>query len=121
MEIKSFRDLIAWQKAMDYVIMVYRLTAKFPREELYALTSQLRRSAVSVPSNIAEGHGRQSMREFLNFLSVAYGSLNESQTQVLIAERLEYCDAQQATELFNASCEVGRLINGLMNSLNNKV
>jgi four helix bundle protein len=110
MPVKSYRELIAWQKAMDYVILVYRATANFPREELYGLVSQLRRAVVSIPSNIAEGRGRQSTRELLNFLSIAYGSLNESQTQVLIAERLNYLDGQQAAQLLEASHEVGRLI-----------
>ena len=89
MEIMSYRDLIAWQKAMDLVTAIYRATAGFPRDEIYGLTSQLRRAAVSTPSNIAEGQGRQSTREFIHFLSIAYGSLNEAQTQILIAERLK--------------------------------
>jgi four helix bundle protein len=117
MGVKSYRELIAWQKAMDYVVLVYQATARFPKEELYGLVSQLRRSAVSVPSNIAEGQGRQSTRDLLNFLAIAYGSLNESQTQVLIAERLQYLDGEQAARLMEASHEVARLINGLCNSL----
>lgn len=80
MAIKSYRDLIAWQKAMDLVETVYRASAGFPREEVYGLRSQIRQSAVSVPSNIAEGQGRKSTREFLHFLSIAYGSLCEAQT-----------------------------------------
>jgi four helix bundle protein len=121
MDVKSYRDLIVWQKAMDYVTEVYRLTAEFPRDELYGLTSQLRRSAVSVPSNIAEGQGRHSTRDFLNFLSMAYGSLNESQTQILIAQRLGYITAQRADTLLERSYEVARLINGLSNSLSAKL
>lgn len=121
MEIKSYRDLHAWQRAMDFVTVVYQATAKFPRDEIYGLTSQLRRSAVSVPSNIAEGHGRQSTRDFINFLSIAYGSLNEAQTQIVIAHRLSYLTADEAQSLESLSQEVGRLINGLSRSLSQKV
>jgi len=83
---KSYRDLVAWQKAMDLVTAIYRLTASFPKEEVYALTSQLRRAAVSVPSNIAEGQGRHGAAEFRHFLRQASGSLMELETQVMIAE-----------------------------------
>ena len=95
----SYRDLIAWQKAMDLVTAIYRATAGFPRDEIYGLTSQLRRAAVSIPSNIAEGQGRQSTREFIHFLSIAYGSLNEAQTQILIAERLKYLNDSDCQSL----------------------
>lgn len=121
MEIKSYRDLIAWQRAMDFVTSVYQATAKFPRDEIYGLASQLRRSAVSIPSNIAEGHGRQTTRDFINFLSIAYGSLNEAQTQVLIANRLGYLNSDECRELESRSSEVGRLINGLSRSLSEKL
>jgi four helix bundle protein len=121
MEIKSYRDLHAWQRAMDFVTAVYQATAKFPRDEIYGLTSQLRRSAVSVPSNIAEGHGRQSTRDFINFLSIAYGSLNEAQTQIVIAHRLGYLTADETQSLESLSQEVGRLINGLTRSLSQKL
>ncbi len=82
---KNYRDLIAWQKAMDLIEQVYRATASFPKEEVYGLTSQARRSAVSIPSNIAEGQGRRTTGEFLHQLSVAHGSLRELETQILIA------------------------------------
>jgi four helix bundle protein len=114
---KNYRDLIAWQKAMELVELVYSETKKFPREEVYALTSQLRRAAVSVPSNIAEGQGRTSSREFLNFLSMAYGSLREIETQIIIAERLGYMSEGKARSILELSGEVGRLINGLSSSL----
>jgi len=114
---KNYRDLIAWQKAMDLVELVYSETKKFPREEVYALSSQLRRAAVSVPSNIAEGQGRTSSKEFLNFLSMAYGSLREIETQIIIAERLGYLSEDKAQAILDLSGEVGRLINGLSNSL----
>lgn len=85
MPVQSYRDLIVWQKAMDLVKLVYDLTDKFPKEELFGLTIQIRKAVVSVPSNIAEGQGRSSTKEFLRHLSIAYGSLMETETQNLIA------------------------------------
>ena len=85
---KNYRDLIAWQKAMDLVEMVYKVTGQIPREELYGLTNQLRRAVVSIPSNIAEGQGRNSTNDFKRFLIISHGSLREVETQILIAERL---------------------------------
>ncbi len=118
---KDFRDLETWQRAMDLVEEVveevYEATKKFPREELYGLTNQLRRAAVSIPSNIAEGQGRDSVKEFLHYLAIAYGSLCEVETQILIASRLKYLEATQTTKLMNRAGEVGRLLNGLSRSL----
>ncbi len=119
MIVRSYRELIAWQKAMDLVEAVYITTKEFPSEELYGLTSQLRRAAISVPSNIAEGQGRKSTKEFVHHLSIAYGSLCEVETQVLIALRLAYLDDGQADKLLALAGEVGRLINGLANDLPN--
>ena len=120
MPVKSYRELIVWQKAMDLVEMIYCLTRCFPNEELYGMTSQIRRASVSVPSNIAEGQGRRTTSDFLRFLSIANGSLKEVETQVFIAQRLHYINEQQACEALDLTAEVGRLINGLMNSLRNK-
>ena len=117
MKVKTYRERIAWQKAMDSVVAVYQLTRSFPQEELYALTNQLRRAAVSIPSNIAEGLGRDSARDFQKFLSIAYGSLQEVETQVLIALRLCYCNELASDRLIQQCSEVGRLINGLTRSL----
>lgn len=114
---KNYRDLIAWQKAMELVEKAYKATRGFPKEEVYALTSQMRRAAVSIPSNIAEGEGRWSGNEFSHLLSIAYGSLRELETQILIAQRLSYLDDEQVQTLFSMTEEVGRLINGLVNSL----
>ena len=102
---------------MDFVEGVYRLTAGFPVDERFGLTSQLRRAAVSIPSNIAEGQGRASRQEFLRFLSIAYGSLREAETQITIASRLALAPATDCEKLLEASEEVGRLINGLSTSL----
>jgi four helix bundle protein len=115
--LRNYRDLIAWQKAMDLVELAYVLTKKFPKEEIYGLVAQLRRAAVSVPSNIAEGQGRGSAKEFSYFLAIAHGSLRELETQMLIAQRLTYIDGQQADRFLNLSSEVGRLIIGLKKSL----
>lgn len=114
---KNYRDLLAWQKSMDFVEDVYRATKKFPKEEQYGLTSQLRRSCVSVPSNIAEGQGRRSDGEFHHRLSIAHGSLREAETQAMIACRLGYLERVEMERLLDQAGEVGRLITGLSNSL----
>ena len=117
MTVKNYQDLIGWQKAMDLVEVVYHLTKRFPSEELYGLTSQVRRAAVSVPSNIAEGQGRNSTNEFARFLSIAHGSLREVETQILIAVRLKYLQESDANQAIQLCGETGRILNGLMNSL----
>ena len=106
---------------MSLVESVYRATKSFPNTEIYGLTSQVRRAAVSIPSNIAEGQGRNSTRDFLYFLSVAQGSLMEVETQVSIAQRLGYTEERSETDILAATAEVGRLLNGLCNSLNKKL
>ena len=120
MAVRSYRDLIAWQKAMDFTEMVYRESAVFPKEETYGLRVQLRKSAASVPSNIAEGQGRKSTNEFRHFLPIAYGSLCEAQTQTLLAKRLSYLTPTSTSRLIDQSEEVARLINGLYDSLSRK-
>ena len=120
MAVKDYRELIVWQKAMDLVEKIYRASARFPKEEIYGLTSQIRRAAVSVPSNIAEGSGRRTTADLLHFLSIASGSLKEAETQVLIAERLAYIDRRTTSELIALTTEVGRLNSALRNSLMNR-
>jgi len=113
----DYRDLVAWQKAMDLVEGIYLATAEFPREERYGLSSQVRRAAVSVPSNIAGGQGRRtSDDEFVRFLQIAMGSLAELQTQLELAVRLRFLDQQRAIALQSSSDEVGRLLSGLVKS-----
>ncbi len=114
---KSYQDLIAWQRAMDFVESVYRATRSFPKDELYGLTSQIRRSSVSVPSNIAEGQGRRAKAEFHHRLSIAHGSLCEAETQLMIGGRLAYLGPSDLQRLLAQAGEVGRLITGLSNSL----
>lgn len=117
MKCKNYSELIAWQKAMNSVESVYDLTNNFPREEIYCLTAQLRRAAISIPSNIAEGQGRWSTRDFIRFLSVANGSLRETETQICLALRLGYCPREGARKVMAQAAEVGRLINGLARAL----
>lgn len=117
MTIKSYKDLIVWQKGIELVEAVYRLTKMFPKEEIYGLTSQLRRAAVSVPSNIAEGQARSSTAEFVNFLSIARGSLSEVETQLIIAHRLEYLDTAQLNEVLSIHDEVSKILPALMEKL----
>lgn len=121
MPVKDYRELIVWQRAMDLVEAVYRASAAFPREEIYGLTAQMRRAAVSIPSNIAEENGRNTTRDYLHFLGVAYGSVKELETQVLISERLQYMKADHSSDLVSATSEIARLISGLSNSLNRKM
>lgn len=113
----AHEKLIVWQKAMEMVKKVYEATRSFPKEEMLGLTSQLRRAAVSVPSNIAEGKGRLSKKEFCYFLGNARGSLLEMATQIRLAESFKYLPAAKTSELIASSDEVGRLINGLLATL----
>jgi four helix bundle protein len=106
--IRGFRDLIVWQKAMKLVVRVYELSRGFPKEELYVLTAQIRRAAVSVPSNISEGHARQG-REFVYFLSIARGSLAELETQLQLAIELGYSSEDQVAHLLSLLDEVRRM------------
>jgi len=110
---RGHRDLIAWQKAMQLVTDIYRASRGFPKDEIYGLTSQLRRSAVSVPSNLAEGHGRTSRPDFHRFIAQARGSLLEVETQLEIARNLGYLSQSAAATLLSEASEVGRIINGL--------
>lgn len=121
MSIRQIAELIAWQRAMDFAVEIYEATRNWPREEIYGLTSQVRRSAASVPSNIAEGQGRFSTREFLNYLSISYGSLTESFTQIKLGERLNYLTVAETAKLVDRADEVGRIINGLVRSLELKL
>ena len=115
--IKSHRDLIVWQKAMNLVTAVYLATENFPRTELYGLTSQIRRAAMSVPANIAEGQGRRLSGEFLQFLGNARGSLLELDTHLEIAHRLGFIGQQVHGTLCDQLIEVRRLLNGLMRAI----
>lgn len=121
MAVLNYRELIVWQKAMDFVVACYKATAQFPACELYGLCSQVRRAAVSIPSNIAEGQGRAHTKEFLNHLAYANGSRCEVETQLMIAERLGYLDPEYVNHLLESAAEIGRLLHGLMNALERKL
>ncbi len=114
-EIKTFRDLIAWQKAMQLARKVYQATEVMPKSERFGLIVQMRRAAVSVPSNIAEGHGRQSRVDYLRFLKVARGSLMELQTQLILSEDLGFLSP--SPELSELLAETDRVLQGLIRSL----
>jgi len=110
----SYRDLIAWRKAMALVREIYLATQSFPREEMFGLKSQLRRAAVSVPSNIAEGQARYSRREFCHFLNNARGSLAEVETQIILAHDLAHLGQKETDFLLDQAAELGRILNGLI-------
>ena len=115
--VKTFKDLVVWQEAMNLVDMIYLQTRTFPKEELYGLTSQVRRAAISIPANIAEGNGRKSRKEYLQFLSIANGSMAELETQILIAERLNFLTKEQIDKLQIQLQSVGKLLTALRKSL----
>jgi len=117
----SFRDLRVWQEAMALTAQVYKNTAEFPKSETYGLVQQMRRAAVSVPSNIAEGKGHRSNKEFVHFLFHARGSLWELQTQVILAEQLGLVSKPESSTLLATAEDVSRALNGLITSLSTNV
>ncbi len=118
---RSYRELLVWQKAMQAVTDVYKLTERFPKDETYRLTGQIKRAIVSVPSNIAEGQGRDSTKEFIHHLSIAYGSLLEVETQIQIAANLGYLKQIEVDKFLEQTAECGRLLNGLSRSLRKQI
>ena len=114
---QTYRDLDVWQKSMSLVVEIYAVSKLLPREEQFGLTNQLRRAAVSIPANIAEGQGRLHHADFRRFLSIARGSLTEAETHLLIANRLSYVSREQIIEVWKLAQEVGRLLNGLIRSM----
>ena len=121
MQKSTYRQLIAWQEAVDLCVSLYEFTDSFPRAERFALTSQLRRAGVSVPSNIAEGRGRGTPREYRRFLLQARGSLYEIETQTIIAQRLRFIKRDEAEAILELAAEVIRVINGLLRYLSRKL
>jgi len=117
----KYSDLQIWQKAMDLVTEVYQVTHSFPAEERFGLATQLQRAAVSIPSNIAEGHGRKATKVFINHLSIANGSLMELETQVQIAKRLGYLETTTVDSILIKTGELGRMLHGWQNSLYGKL
>lgn len=121
MKLKSFRDLRIWHVAMELVEAVYKVTKQFPKEELYGLTSQIRRAAVSIPSNIAEGHTREHTKEFLHHLSMAQASLAELDTQLELSQRLNYLSEETLTQLSQRMVSLGKQQYALRNALLRKL
>jgi len=119
-QVKSYRDLKVWQRSCDLAENVYAITRSFPKHELYGLVSQMRRAAVSVPSNIAEGAGRQGATEYLRFLSIACGSLAELRTLVELARRFQYVAAEKADQLDTDIDEISKMLYGLRRGLETK-
>jgi len=120
-QIRDYRDLIVWKEAMDIAEQVYSLTRSFPREEAFGLTSQMRRSAVSIPSNIAEGFGRAQRRSFVQFLRIAQGSLKELETQALVAARVGLISAEQTASLMDQTGRLGKRLVQFVRSLERSV
>lgn len=120
MKSSDYRQLKVWQKALDLAVEIYDLVKLLPKEETYALSDQMRRAAVSIPSNIAEGQGRNSDKEFVNFLSIARGSLWELETQIELCERLHYIDSCLKSNVLSLSTEISKMLNALSNSLKSK-
>jgi len=117
---QGHKELVVWQKAMDLVVAVYRITRTFPKTEIYGLASQMQRAAVSVPSNIAEGHGLKQTQAYARHLAIANGSLTELETQLEIARRLGYLTAENESVIGRAG-EVGRMLAGLRRSLQARI
>ncbi len=117
---KTYKDLLVWQKAMSFVTKIYETTRSFPKEESYGLTSQIRRCAISIPSNIAEGFGRNSKNEFVRFLQIAMGSLFEIQTQLEISTNLEYLKKIEFKEIYSQSREIERMVSSLIKTIRMK-
>jgi four helix bundle protein len=116
-KVDSYKDLIVWQKAMDLVIDIYNLTAKYPKSELYTLTSQTRKSAVSMPSNIAEGRSRGSRKDYIRFLIIAYGSGAELETQLEISRRLKFVSEKDIEKVNNLLIEILKMLNKTIKTL----
>ena len=117
----SYRELKVWQLGMDVARKVYVLTGSFPKSEVYGLSSQAQRAAVSVPANIAEGRAKDTTKEFLRHVSIAHGSLAELETHLLLSQSLHYCDDKPLAELLRLCAEEGRMLNGLRRKLKAKV
>ncbi len=117
MAVQDFKQLIAWQKAMDFVVEVYQATAKFPSEERFGLTSQVRRASVSIPSNIAEGQGRGPTLDFVRYLKIARGSLQEVDTQLTLAIRLGFLPQEHYDRLSEMIAELAKIVSGLIRSI----
>ena len=120
MHVERYHDLVVWQKAMQLVKIIYQLVKRLPKEEIYSLSDQMRRAAVSIPSNIAEGHERQSTKEYIQFLSIAKGSKAELETQLLICVEIGYLEKTEIKEALDISEEVSKMLSAMMQKLSTK-
>jgi four helix bundle protein len=120
-DIKSYRDLDVWTRGRKLVVLIYKLTQSFPKEEIYALTSQMRRASISVPSNIAEGHSRSGTKDYVHFVSIAIGSLAELETQVLLSEDLGYVASEDTRDIVSDITTLQRMLHSLRTSLKSKL
>ena len=118
---RSYEDLAVWQEAMQLVEDIYSTTSTFPAAERFGLTAQIRRAAISVPSNIAEGHARASTRDYLRFLSISMGSLAETHTQLVLARRLGFVQARVSDQVYDRISNIGRMLRGLQTALNRRL
>ena len=119
-EIKDFKDLVVWQRAMDLVAEVYQVVKKLPKEELYALSDQIRRAVISIPSNIVEGYGRNSSKEFSHFISIAKGSKSELETQLLLCVKIDYLKESDIQNVMYLIDQVGKMLYSLQKKTNCK-
>jgi len=113
----NFKELLVWQKSINFVTEIYELTNDFPKNEMYGLTSQIRRASISIPSNIAEGNSRRSVADYLQFLKIARGSCAEVETQLIIAQNLKFLNEEHYLKLNQDIIEISKMLNGLINSL----
>jgi len=120
-QIKTYRDLVVWQKSMTLVTEIYKITKIFPKDEIYGLVTQMRRCSISIPSNIAEGYGRNSTSDYVRFLRISVGSLNELQTQLEISLNLNYFGEKDFREFYESSREVERMISSLIRKISTRV
>ena len=119
-DIKSYRDLLVWQQAMDLAVSCYKLSKKFLKEDLFGLTSQMRRSSASVAANIAEGHGRESSQTFIQYLRISQGSLKETETHIILAGRLELGNKQELKGALASCDEIGKMLRSLIRAIQDK-
>jgi len=119
-EIKSFEDLIVWKKAHNIVLIIYKLLEKFPKEEKYRIIDQIVRAVLSIPTNIAEGFGRFTLKDYVHFLIIARGSIGEVQYLILLSKDLNYINSKEYIDLKKELDEIGKMLNGLINSLRRK-
>ncbi len=120
-QIKSFRDLLVWQKSMNLVTDIYQLTRNFPQAEMFGLTSQVRRASISIPSNIAEGYGRNTSKDYLRYLQIALGSLYEIQTQLEIASNLHFLEIFDFNKMISLCLEIERMLTSLIAKIKAKI